>query len=102
MTMKPEESKTTLEWTSVDDCLPVLGQRVILFANGVIQNESFIMDEADVSDLRSERFWSRDDLDECPKIESGQFWMPWPTKRPRLYCTDCGCPADKNGNCTGC
>lgn len=66
-------------WVDVNDELPAIGQRVILFSNGVVQNEIFTFDAADTSDYSPpEYFWSRDDLDECPSIENGQKWIPLP------------------------
>lgn len=66
-------------WINVDDMLPAIGQTVILFANGVVQKETYVFDAADVSDYSPlQYFWSRDDLEECPLVESGQFWMLLP------------------------
>ena len=65
-------------WISVDEQLPAIGEKVILFANGVVQQEIYTMDEADISDYYSERFWMRDELEECPKAESGQYWQRLP------------------------
>ena len=65
-------------WISVDEELPALGEKVLLFANGVVQEEIYTMDEADQSDYYSKRYWSRDDFEECPFVKSGQFWMRLP------------------------
>lgn len=66
-------------WVDVRDELPAIGQRVILFSNGVVQNEIFTLDAGDVSDYSPpEYFWSRDELEDCPLVEDGQKWMPLP------------------------
>jgi hypothetical protein len=66
-------------WIDVKNELPAVGQRVLLEINGIVQNEIFIFDSADVGDYSTpEYFWSRDDIDECPKVEDGQHWMPLP------------------------
>jgi hypothetical protein len=70
--------RNEMKWISVEDRLPSIGEKVILFANGVVQEEIFVMDEADISDYTTIRFWGRDDLENCPKVESGQRWMPLP------------------------
>lgn len=59
--------------------IPKLGQRVILFSNGVIQNDSYTLDQGDDG-----YFWSRDDVDECPEVKAGDAWMPWPDQRPEF------------------
>ncbi|MEW8048916.1 MAG: DUF551 domain-containing protein [Candidatus Thiodiazotropha sp.] len=67
------------EWISVEDGLPAIGETVILFANGVVQKETFEFDAADTSDYApAEYFWRRDDLDECPGVQPGQKWIPLP------------------------
>jgi len=68
-----------LSWHDADKELPALGEKVILYANGVVQEEIYTMDVADISDYPTELFWSRDDLEECPKIESGQWWARLPS-----------------------
>lgn len=55
--------------------IPKLGQRVILFSNGAIQNDSYTLDRGDDG-----YFWSRDDVDECPEVRAGDAWMPWPSE----------------------
>lgn len=55
--------------------IPKLGQRVILFSNGAIQNDSYTLDRGDDG-----YFWSRDDVDECPEVKAGDAWMPWPSE----------------------
>lgn len=58
--------------------IPKLGQRVILFSNGVVQNESYTLDQVDGELGCGYYFWNRDDLDECPEVKAGDMWMPWP------------------------
>jgi hypothetical protein len=68
-----------MPWISVTEHLPSIGQRVILFGNGVVQEESYILDAADVSDYHTEYFWSREDLEEGVPVTDDQQWIPWPS-----------------------
>jgi hypothetical protein len=54
--------------------IPKLEQRVILFSNGVVQDESYTLDRGDDG-----YFWWREDLDECPEVKEGDAWIPWPS-----------------------
>jgi len=54
--------------------IPKLGQKVILFSNGVVQDESYTLDRGDDG-----YFWGREDLDECPEVKEGDAWIPWPS-----------------------
>jgi hypothetical protein len=66
-------------WISVDERLPSIGQIVDLCINGIVQNETYSLDEGDTSDYApSVYFWSRDDIDEGIDIESGQYWKDRP------------------------
>lgn len=67
------ESKPT-ELISVKDQLPLLGQRVLLFSNGVIQKELYTYDQSD----SCANFGDRDDIDESPLISDTDFWMSLP------------------------
>lgn len=67
-----------MKWIDVMDDLPDVGEKVIIFANGVVQEETYIMDAHDLSDYHTEYFWHRGELEECPKIERWQFWMRLP------------------------
>ena len=64
-------------WIDVDKECPAIGQKVILFAKGVVQEEIYMYD-MDGNDYTTESFWSRDDLEEHPLVKSGQMWMPLP------------------------
>ena len=64
--------------------IPKFGQRVILFSNGVIQEESYTLDQGDSDFGGGGYFWNRDDLDECPEVKAGDAWMPWPDQRPEF------------------
>jgi len=66
-----------MSWIDVDEEMPVIGQKVILFANGVVQEEIYMLDAFD-NDLYNTYYWSRDDLEDCPFVKSGQLWMPLP------------------------
>ena len=71
-----------ISWQAINNenwNIPKLGQRVILFSNGVIQNDSYTLDRGDDG-----YFWSRDDVDECPEVKAGDAWMPWPDQRPEF------------------
>lgn len=59
--------------------LPAIGQPVLLCIGGVVQNETFTLDQGDDGFGGGEYFWSRDDLDECPAVAEGQSWMPLPS-----------------------
>lgn len=62
------------EWISVKERFPKLGQKVILFSNGVVQEEVYMLDEGEEVD----KFWSRDDLDVSPLVDADDFWQPLP------------------------
>ena len=62
------------KWISVKDQLPRLGQKVILFSNGVVQEEIYTYDQSD--DCAD--FWDRSELDESPTIQESDYWMPLP------------------------
>ena len=64
-------------WVDIDVERPAIGQKVILFAKGVVQEEIYMLD-MDGDDYSDEYFWSRDELEECPLVKSGQMWMPLP------------------------
>lgn len=71
-----------MEWISVKDRLPATGQKVLLFANGVVQEELFQLDTLDVSYCSAcpaEFCWSREDIDDSVNIESTHKWMPLPS-----------------------
>lgn len=53
---------------SEDRDFPKLGQRYIVRLNQVWQEETYVADQADGEICAGERFWSRDDLDECPSF----------------------------------
>ena len=62
-------------WISVGDALPLIGQPVLLFANGVIQNAIFYLD----GDGPTNYFWSSLlDIDELPEVGFALYWMPLP------------------------
>lgn len=72
------------EWISVKDILPSIGQKVILFSNGVVQEDIYQLDAGDTSDYCAlQYFWARDDIDVCPDVSVNDFWMPLP-KPPEL------------------
>lgn len=63
-------------WTSAREELPSIGTKVLLFGNGVVQEEVYTMDGVDSYDIVY--FWNRDDLDEGVAVMPDQFWMPLP------------------------
>ena len=66
-------------WISVNDERPKIGQKVILFSNGVVQQDIYVYDQGDINDYEVSLFWSRDDLDECPILKDDDMWMPLPS-----------------------
>jgi hypothetical protein len=60
--------------------IPRIGQRVILCIDGVVQHDSFTLDQADGELGGGYYFWDRDDMndDECPEVKAGDMWMAWP------------------------
>ena len=67
------------EWISVKDNSPEIGQKVLLFSNGVVQEEIYTYDMADTNDYGGiSHFWSREDLDECPELKEDDMWQPLP------------------------
>ena len=69
-----------MPWIDVEVQLPAIGQRVILFDNGVVQNDTYYLDAGDVSDYHTEYFWDREDMDEAVPIKKGQMWIAMPSK----------------------
>ena len=72
--MRCEESE--MIWISVENGLPAMGEKVILFANGVVQEETYTVDHGD--EVGAKFFWSRDGLDECPPVKDTDKWMSLP------------------------
>jgi len=70
-------------WRGEDGDMPAIGQKVILFSNGVVQEEIFYLDAHDPSDFHIEYFWARDDLEECIEIKASDRWIPLP-KAPNV------------------
>ena len=66
-------------WVPTKLQLPAVGERVILFGNGVVQQEIYYLDAADKSDFYIEYFWARDELEEGVEVTDDQFWLPLPT-----------------------
>jgi len=67
-----------MNWISIKDKLPKLGQYVLLYANGKVQECLYYMDKGDVNDHTQEYFWSNDFLDFYPLVEEDHRWMPLP------------------------
>jgi len=62
------------EWISIKDKWPRLGQKVLLYSNGVVQNEIYYLNQGDEVGY----FWDRDDLDNSPLVIEDDYWMPLP------------------------
>ena len=62
-----------MEWISVKDRLRESGQKVILFSNGIVQEEIFDYDEDDFA-----KYWDRSDMDEVAPLKQTDFWIPLP------------------------
>ena len=73
-----DEKGAKMEWISVNDERPKIGQKVILFSNGVVQQDIYMYDQGDINDCEVSTFWSRDDLDECPILKDDDMWIPLP------------------------
>jgi hypothetical protein len=69
-----------VKWISVEDKMPEIGKKIILFSNGVVQEETYYLDAGDVDDYNMEYWWDRDGLDEGVKIKDSDYWMPLPPK----------------------
>jgi len=81
------------KWTSVEDSLPAIGQPVILFSNGDVQNEIYTLDAGDVSDYETEYFWINNHIDcseESYKVDPKQYWMALPHRPDIKSCANCG------------
>ncbi len=68
------QEKYEPKWISVNDQRPKLGQRVLVFSNGVVQEDIFMYDEDDDG-----TFWSSELLDEFPPCAHSDFWMALPS-----------------------
>lgn len=58
--------------------LPNIGQHVILYSNGGVQEDTYMLDQCDSDYGVGTYFWSREELDECPEVKPGDAWMPLP------------------------
>lgn len=65
-------------WVGADGELPAIGQKVILFSNGVVQEEIYMLDAHDRSDMYIEYFWSRDYIEDSIEIKQTDRWAPLP------------------------
>ena len=63
------------EWISVNDRLPKIGQKVMLYSNGVVQEDLFVYD-ADNNERQF--FWYNKDLDDYPFLQQDDQWQPLP------------------------
>lgn len=74
-----EQQLKTAKFTRCSERLPELGQKVIIYSAGVIQEEIYELDQADDGFGGGEYFWSRDGLDECPPVdfEDDQWIYPF-------------------------
>ena len=67
-----------MEWKSVEkDGLPAIGEAVLLFSNGVVQQAVYYLDSQD-HDLYSTHFWASDDsrlLEEAIDIKNTDQWF---------------------------
>ena len=76
---KPVDSASPLDitdrgWIRVEDQRPHIGEKCLIWIDGVVQHEVYEYDESDDCPA----YWSKDDIDECPFVKDGQFWMPLP------------------------
>lgn len=64
-----EHQLKTTKFIRCSERLPELGQKVIIYSAGVIQEETYELDQAVDGFRVGEYFWNRDDLDECPPVD---------------------------------
>jgi len=81
VTLRARTASTS--WVSVDDEQPPLGEPVILFANGVVQKETYVLFSANPNDKGEARFWARQESEDRHPIESNQAWQRLPSKPAR-------------------
>jgi hypothetical protein len=58
-----------------DDNFPRIGEKVILKLRGVVQHETYELDQGDDGFGCGEHFWTRDGLDDCPAISDSDEWI---------------------------
>jgi hypothetical protein len=69
------------QFTSVTDALPDYGRKLIIFSNGVVQEETYEIDRHptdECGDGDGGHFWTRDNLDECVPVTDDDCWMYLP------------------------
>ena len=67
-----------MEWISVKDRLPNIGQKVLLLTNNTVQEEIYMFDMSDIDDWNTCQFWSRDDVDNNNILDWEDYWQPLP------------------------
>lgn len=61
--------------------MPAVGQQIILFANGVVQEETHYLYEHDPSDWHKHYYWANNHCDcteDTYEIKNDHKWMPLP------------------------
>jgi len=66
------------KWISVKDEWPKLGQKVLLFSCGSIQEDIYMLDKFDENDCEIEYFWSTESICKCLDFSENDYWMPLP------------------------
>jgi hypothetical protein len=68
------------KWTKIEHKRPKVGQKVLLFANGVVQGEIYMFDKIYIlDDYFVREVWYRDDC--CKQaVRDDHYWMPLPKK----------------------
>jgi len=64
-----------MKWNRIDEELPIIGKRVILCINRIVQNETYYRDTGDDD---GGDFWDRDWNDEGILLKSDHLWMYLP------------------------
>ena len=59
------------------DSLPALGQTIILYANGVVQRETWELN-LDGDENSADYYWARDHFEGGVKVKAGHQWMALP------------------------
>lgn len=66
-----------VQWNRFDgDNFPRIGEKVILKLRGVVQHETYELDQGDDGLGGGEYFWTRDDIDQCPAFSDQDEWIP--------------------------
>jgi hypothetical protein len=66
------------DWISVIDEMPKIGQKVKLFIDDVVQEDTYMYDESDIDDMNICQFWSNEDVDNNKVLKVTDYWQSFP------------------------